>query len=223
MGSSSGPPANLRYGADYREEIVLADGRRLWLRPIRPDDKQALLEAFEKLSETSRYQRFLSERVRLDEEDLRFLTEVDGWNHFCIVAVDGPDDATAHGVGSARFVRSADEPKVAEPAVTVIDAWQGQGVGRQLLLRLMEAARERGIEVFRSTVLASNVAVRRLYEQIGSKARMRHEGPLVICEFDLPAATELAAARTSEDQFRWDAIWRYFRLVASRILAERTD
>ena len=214
------PPSKLRYGADYREQLTLADGRRVWIRPIRPDDKARLLEAFAQLSVTSRYQRFLSERTSLDEKDLAFLTEVDGWNHFCLVALDGPDESDPHGVASARFVRAADDPQVAEPAVTVIDAWQGRGLGRQLLLRLMEAARERGVRTFRSTMLASNVAMRRLVEQIADRARIRHEGPLMICEFDLPEARELAAARTPEDQSRWDAIRRFFRLVASRILAE---
>ncbi|RMF76016.1 MAG: GNAT family N-acetyltransferase [Acidobacteria bacterium] len=223
MDDPPGPATKLRYGADYREKVELEDGSEVWLRPIRPDDKQRLLEAFSRLSETSRYQRFLSDRVTLDEKTLRFLTEVDGWDHVCLVALDGPDDATAHGLASARFVRDADDPQVAEPAVTVIDEWQGRGLGRALLVRLMEAARERGVTVFRSTILASNEAIRRLVEQVGGKARVQRKGELLMIEFDLPEATELVAARSPEDQSRWDAIRRFFRLAASRILSERAD
>jgi GNAT superfamily N-acetyltransferase len=93
----------------------------------------------------------------LSDEMLTYMTEVDGVDHFALVAtVDSPDLKTERGVGVARFVRTAEDPKAAEAAVIVVDDMQHLGIGRLLALRLMAAARERGIERFTGEVLASN-------------------------------------------------------------------
>src|ERR1700704_1191416 len=86
------------------------------IRPIEPDDKEALASGFDRLSERSRYRRFLSPRGPLTAAELRYFTEVDHRNHEALVAVDRD---TGEGVGVARFVRSPDDDKVAEMAVAV--------------------------------------------------------------------------------------------------------
>src|SRR5207244_92171 len=110
---------------------------------------------FAGLSAESRYRRFFSAKDRLSEAELRYLTEVDGVDHFALGALhDG------EGAGVARFVRLRDRPDTAEAAIVVVDERQGCGLGRLLLTRLTEAARERGITRFRSDVLARNQAAR---------------------------------------------------------------
>ena len=56
----------------------------------------------------------------------------------------------------------ADEPATAEFAIVVGDAWQRQGVGRELMGRLADAAVTRGCDRFRPRMLADNVAIQRL-------------------------------------------------------------
>ena len=145
------------------DAITLRDGSTLAVRPIEPGDKEGLERGFEKLSEDSRYKRFLSPTPRLSDAQLRYLTEVDHHDHEALVAIAGDGD----GPGVARFVRLADDPDAAEVAVAVRDDWQGRGVGTGLLRALVERAREEGIERFTATALASNHEVIDLLDEIG--------------------------------------------------------
>jgi GNAT superfamily N-acetyltransferase len=61
--------------------------------------------------------------------------------------------ADGHGVGTARYVRDADDPQAAEIAVTVVDDRQGLGAGTELLTQLPGRGRREGIR--RSTALVS--------------------------------------------------------------------
>jgi GNAT superfamily N-acetyltransferase len=169
---------------DYAAEHVLSDGTPVHVRHIRPDDGPALREAFEKLSPTSRYRRFFVDVGALTDEMVAYLTHCDGTDHVALVAaVDAPDLKTEQGIGVARFVRFADEPTVAEAAVTVVDDWQHRGVGKLLLAALVLAARERGILYFRAEVLASNEPMRALLAHSHAVLRS-NEGETL--RFDVP-------------------------------------
>ena len=89
---------------------------------------------------------------RLSDADLRYLTEVDHRDHEAIVALRA---RAADPVGVARYVR-IEAPTEAEVAVAVVDDWQGRGAATALLERLVERARENGIERFVAVVLQEN-------------------------------------------------------------------
>jgi RimJ/RimL family protein N-acetyltransferase len=135
-----------------RDEVVVGDGLSVLIRPIQPADKRRLADAFDRLSPATRYRRFFAPLERLTEQDLRYLTEVDHHDHEAMVAVN-PDNGSIIGV--TRFVRS-DDPAEAEVAVVVGDPWQQKGVATALLERLVERAREEGIDHFVALVLSEN-------------------------------------------------------------------
>jgi acetyltransferase len=132
----------------------LADNTLLFLREIRPDDKEQLLRGMENLSEQSRQRRFLGPKPTLSASELRYLTEVDGHDHYAIVAI--PDDGEDRIVAVARFVRWADDPKAAEAAIVICDELQGKGLGSLLARRLSDAARDRGIERLTASIASEN-------------------------------------------------------------------
>jgi RimJ/RimL family protein N-acetyltransferase len=151
---------------------------------IRPDDREVLRSALQRMSPESRYRRFLAPLGELSDEMLRYLCEVDGVNHVAIVATtDSLDLKTEEPLGVARFVRIEDEPEVAEVAITVGDWFQGRGLGKLLLATAAEAARERGIRKFRGEVLGSNAPVRHLLQEVGAEAKQTPEGTIA---FDVP-------------------------------------
>jgi RimJ/RimL family protein N-acetyltransferase len=161
----------------------LRDGTPVEVRPIRPDDRQALADGLEQLSPESRYRRFFSPVARLTEAQLTYLTEVDHHDHEALVAVE---PGTERGIGVARFIRSDSDPELAEFAVAVADDWHERGVGTALIHRLTQRAREEGITRFTGTILEENRPMLDLVEELGDvRVRDRAAGAVEI-EVDLP-------------------------------------
>jgi GNAT superfamily N-acetyltransferase len=168
----------------HSTEVALPDGTRIRLRPVTPDDKQLLVDGFERMTPESRYRRFMSPIQELSPELLAYLTEIDYDHHFAWAALtlDEPGPPVA---GVARYVRLPDEPEVAEAAVTVIDDYHGRGLGSLLLNALGAVALEKGVRRFRGYVLEDNRPMRELIEEMG--AHVEHDGPGVVrFEVDLP-------------------------------------
>jgi RimJ/RimL family protein N-acetyltransferase len=154
------------------EQVTLRDGSAVLIRPVRPDDKELFVTGWQRFGEDSRYLRFLGTKQTLSEDELAYFTEVDHTDH---EAIGARDAETGEGVGVARYVRLESQPKVAEAAVAVVDAWQHRGVGGELLRRLTERAGENGIERFQARLFALNHAMIALFGELG-ELDLRHEG-----------------------------------------------
>jgi GNAT superfamily N-acetyltransferase len=109
--------------------VVLRDGSAVLIRPVRRADAPLLADGF---------------------------TDVDHHDHEALGALDHAD---GRGVGIARYIRDAADPQAAEIAVTVIDDWQGRGLGTELMAQLSERARSEGIRRFTALVAADNPAM----------------------------------------------------------------
>ena len=144
------------------QTVELLDGTRIVIRPVRERDKDAVNSAFERMSPQSRYRRFFAPLERLSARDLAYLTEVDHHDHEALV---GFVLDSGEPLGAARYIRSAD-PAEAEFAVAVVDDWQQRGVGTALLERLVERAREEGVERFVAIVLDENSEALELYDHL---------------------------------------------------------
>jgi GNAT superfamily N-acetyltransferase len=138
--------------ARFPTRARLRDGSELVIRPVRPEDKGAIVSGFERMSPESRYRRFFAPLQRLTERDLAYLTEVDHHDHEALIAFAA---GSGEPVGVARFIRGS-VPTEAEVAVTVVDDWQGRGAATALLECLVERAREEGVERFLALVLSEN-------------------------------------------------------------------
>jgi GNAT superfamily N-acetyltransferase len=205
-----------KYGPEWSEDIDLGGGARVRLRQVRPEDKPKFVAGLARLSEESQYLRFFTSKVKFTDAELRYLTELDGVDHFAIAVALLHDDGTeGDGVAIARFVRLEDEPDVAEPAIVVIDDLQGHGLGRMLMERLIEAAAERGVKRFRSEFLAINRPMKELLVHLSPAAQFTSAGPVVTAEFPIVAETDAPAG-----WHRWP-IYEWFRLAAQKAVAMR--
>lgn len=92
--------------AAYRATVTLEDGGRVHVRPIRPEDKQALLEGFRNLSRDSVYKRFFGPKKTLTDKELVYLTELDFHSHVALVAIV-PDDPVADQATETRKAAKA--------------------------------------------------------------------------------------------------------------------
>ena len=112
---------------------------------------------------------------------LDHLSGVDGVDHRAVVAVV-PEGSGEAGVGVARYVRVGGD--AAEVAVTVIDAYQGRGLGGRLLDALIAEALEHGVTRFEGVVLADNVPMLALLRRAGARFSVEEQG-VVRFEMDL--------------------------------------
>ena len=165
-----------RFGSGYSETATLPDGKRVQLRPILPTDKELLLRSFDLMSPDSRYTRFMTHKTSLSDRELRYLTEVDGVDHFAILAVRSRLMRSDLAVGVGRFVRLSDHPDTAEPALAILDSFQGKGLGSLLLARLIDAAWERDVRWFRMELLAQNIGMKRITESLSPDVAFRPAG-----------------------------------------------
>jgi GNAT superfamily N-acetyltransferase len=164
------------------ESVTLRDGSTALIRPVRPEDKELFVAAWEQFGEESRYRRFMGAKGSLSAKELAYLTEVDHVDH---EAIGARDAETGDGVGVARYVRLPD-PEVAEAAVAVVDDWQHRGLGGELLERLTARARENGVERFHASLFAMNHAMLALFEELGEvEVHQVGEGRIEI-DVDLP-------------------------------------
>jgi RimJ/RimL family protein N-acetyltransferase len=162
-----------------RGRVVLRDGSAVLIRPVRGADAPLLADGFARLSERSRRLRFLGRKRTLTEADLRFFTDVDHRDHEALGALD---HVRGGGVGIARYVRDRENPAAAEIAVTIVDDWQGRGLGTELLARLAERAREEGIRRFTAVVADGNAAASGLLRNSGASLVHRGSG---IAEYEI--------------------------------------
>ncbi|HUP17919.1 MAG TPA: GNAT family N-acetyltransferase [Acidimicrobiia bacterium] len=155
--------------------VVLDDGTRVLIRPILPDDKALLQEGIQHLSPQSIYLRFLHYLDRLTPSELRYLTEIDYQDHFAWVAIslDQPDQV---GLGVARYIRDKTHPAQAEAAVAVIDEFQGRGLGRLLLTKLADSARENGVDAFIAYLAPESPVVNHLLHNVAAAITSTEDG-----------------------------------------------
>ncbi len=163
--------------------VTLRDGSRVRIRQGHRSDRELLLRGFERLSSESRYRRFLVPMAALTDEMVRYLTEVDHHDHEAMIALD---EETGEGIGVARYVRSQDRHDVAELAVTVIDEWQGKGLGTVLVEVLSARARAEGITTFSALMLARNEEMMDLLKRLDTVRIIDQELGTVEIEVPIP-------------------------------------
>jgi phosphoglycerate kinase len=154
------------------------------IRAIRPDDRQALRDGTDRLSERSRYRRFLSPHGSLTPAELTYFTEVDHQDHEALVAID---PTTGEGIGVARYIRSPVHPDAAELAVAVADDWQHHGVGTRLTEALAQRARQEGVTRFTALMFADNTPMLHLIKSLGVVHDMSVHQGIVELTVELPS------------------------------------
>jgi GNAT superfamily N-acetyltransferase len=175
-------------GIEQELRVVLRDGTRCMIRPIRPDDKERLRVGMQRLSRESRYHRFNAHVDRLTPAQLRYFTEIDYSGHMAWVAL-GEDGDDWPGMGVARYIRLRDEPEVAEAALTVLDDFQGRGLGTVLFGLLVRSAIEAGITTLRNYVQAGNRPMMDMLMELGGEVTDVGSGLLQV-DYPLPSTPE---------------------------------
>lgn len=148
------------------------------IRPIEPGDRDNEQEFVKNLSPGSRYRRFLSHITELSPALLDQFTDVRYPDSMALVATVPRGDGEKQ-IGVARYVRER-AAKTADVAIVVGDEWHGQGIGNELLRRVLIIARSACIDQAQSLVLRDNTAMLRLAERLGFALCEYPEDPVLL-------------------------------------------
>jgi ribosomal protein S18 acetylase RimI-like enzyme len=176
-----------------RERVALADGRIVTVQPISAAARPLIAAAMGKLSPLSSRRRFFTPRFRLSDRELAQLTENDGLRHYAVGACRRAPDGTLEGLGIAHYVRDED-PRTAEVAITVIDEFQGLGLGKALLVRLSKTAFAHGIDRLHAIIMPDNDPVLALFRKYAPGSRVWREGDHLAADIPLEPMAAMAAA-----------------------------
>lgn len=182
------------YPEDLEQPGLVRTGRSTFIRPIRPDDADRLVDFVGRLSRATLAFRSLGPVVRARDEVIRRGAHVDYLNELALVALAGDDI-----VGLVRYLRDAERPDHAEVTFTIRDDHQSEGFGRLLLEHIAAAARDRGIRVLEADLLTDNVRMINVF--LGSGYRVETGPPGQILHFDIaidPQAEAVARAERRE-------------------------
>ncbi len=162
----------------HSHRVELADGSRVLIRPITPDDAAGEQAFVRKLSERSRRLRFFSPIAELSPTMLERFIHPDYPAECALVAIVETDSGLEQ-IGVARYARP-DPTGCAEFAIVVADAWQNRGLGHHLLAALIGAASEAGIEWLEGLVLHDNASMLAFVAEMGFAAEQHRDDPTLM-------------------------------------------
>lgn len=146
-------------------ELITDAGSRVTIRPIQPEDREIEQAFVSSLSGNARYFRFFSAIKDLSPRMLDRFTRVDYPREMAFIATV-QKDAAEQQIGVARYAPGSAENTV-EFAIVVADEWQGLGIGRELLHRLFDVAKESGIGRIEGIVMKANANMLLLCKNLG--------------------------------------------------------
>ncbi|MEU2200032.1 GNAT family N-acetyltransferase [Isoptericola sp. NPDC019482] len=207
------------YPVAWEADVVLRDGTTMHVRPLRPDDADAIQRFQEAQSERSAYFRFFAPVRRLTDRELNRLTHLDQRDRVALVAVrpgvDEAGDPREDVLGVARYDKVA--PAEAEVAFNIADAMQGKGLGSVLLEHVAAAARERGVRRFTADVLPQNSSMLAVFRDAGYAVSQHLDDGVVSVAFDLDP-TERSREVMADREHRAEARSMQALLTARRVL-----
>jgi acyl-CoA hydrolase/GNAT superfamily N-acetyltransferase len=166
------------------EETREIDGELITIRPAKPVDERRIQEHFYTQDKDDIYSRFFQARTRFVRDDVESMFQIDYVKNLTLLAVVGE-----FGFGKVVAVGEylIDPAKnIAEIAFSVSKEWQGKGLGKIIMKKLSEAARENGISGLMAYTLPRNQGMIKLFKSMPYKTRTVYDGEVVelTCMFD---------------------------------------
>ena len=158
-------PSELFFNPNFKADLVWKNQYKIRIGPVLPANKGQISRSIKDLSTESIRYRFLGSKKEFSPEELEYLTNVDGWNHYAIGMEE--QQTPKRGIAIARMVRSLIDPIEAEIAITIIDEYHRLGLGTLLMRLIVLAASERYIKRLSLSFLPQNEAIIKLIHKIG--------------------------------------------------------
>ncbi|HIY86201.1 MAG TPA: GNAT family N-acetyltransferase [Candidatus Yaniella excrementavium] len=181
------------YPAHWEADVLLRDGATARLRPVSPDDADALQKMHEGQSQDSIYFRYFTYKSQLSAKELERFTVVDYVDRVAFVIILGDE---LMGIG--RYDR-LDDATEAEVAFNIADAHHGRGLTSIFMEHLAAAAKENGIRTFTAEVLPENRRMLSVFQAAGFETSRSFEDGVVVVEFPIDPTARVRAVMESRE------------------------
>jgi acetyltransferase len=173
------------YPQSLEEEAFLKDGRKIMLRPIRPEDEPAHHELVARMNAEDLRMRFFSVLQNLPHSEMARLTQIDYDREMAFIATLYNDKGEPETLGAVRTVADADE-REAEFAIAIRSDMKGQGLGRKLMEKILAYHRkDKPVGRVHGTILAENRPMQELAKRLGFTIKDGPEPEVVLAEIFL--------------------------------------
>lgn len=180
-------PAIRPYPSQYEGPFMTRSGEEVLIRPIRPEDEPMMVRFHESLSDRTVYQRYLqilNLPQRTAHERLVRICFIDYARQMALVVERTAPDGEKQIIGVGRL-QNLVGPGDAEFAIVISDDRQHDGLGTELLNRLIAIGRAEGVKAITADILAENMAMQRICEKAGFKLTREFGEPVVSARLDL--------------------------------------
>lgn len=172
------------YPRELEELITLKDGREVLLRPIKAEDEQSHFEFNDSLSKEDRYKRFFGEVGQLSHEQMAKMTQIDFDREMAFIASYRDENEKFHTLGVVRAITDAENQET-EFAVVIRGDIQGQGLGKLLMLKMINYCKQRNTHMMTGLTLPQNAGMINLSRKLGFKVKFDIEEGWVDMRLDL--------------------------------------
>ncbi len=160
------------FSPQFRIDFDWKTKHALRVGSVLPVNALQIANGLKDMSNESIRNRFLGSKKEFSQQELEYLTHLDGINHYAIGIEER--ERPQRGVAIVRLVRSSEDPQQAEIAISIIDDYQKMGLGKMLLNLITLAAIERGITRLSFTYLPQNEGIVRLINRMGTPVSGPH-------------------------------------------------
>ncbi len=166
------------------EQVFEINGQQVTIRPAKPVDERRIQKHFYSLDKKDIVSRFFHEKERFVMDEIESVSQVDYIKALTLVAVVG-EYGFSTVVGLGEYILD-ERDNMAEVAFSVSKSFQGMGLGKILMRKLAEAARENGIAGFMAYTTPGNESMIRLFKSLPYQVRTNLEDGAVAlrCRFD---------------------------------------
>jgi len=165
------------YPAQYASPWTMRGGETAMIRPIAPEDEPLIVDFHGKLSERSVYFRYfhlLPLDRRTAHERLTRICFLDYDREIALV-VERQSAGGRHEIVAVGRLSKLHGRNEGEFAVLVVDSMQRQGIGKELLRRLVEIGRAEGLDALTGTILPENRGMVQVCKSLGFETKTSWE------------------------------------------------
>jgi acetyltransferase len=164
------------YPSEWERHLTIADGRRILVRPIRPEDERFYRDFLARVSPKDLRLRFFAPLRTFSHGFIARLTQIDYARAMAFVAIDEPRDEL---LGVVRLHSDANYQS-GEYAILLRSDLKGQGLGWKLMELMIDYAGHEGLARIEGQVLSENTTMLRMCGELGFHLQHDRDDPSVM-------------------------------------------